>query len=126
MPYNAPAARAARWIFAGAPDWAGTMGGQASEAITIRAYRADDREAVLALAPRLAVGIAPWRSEAGMLAAARRSVVEAIDGSSAERAAYVAAEPNGTVVGFADVAVETHFTGERQAYLGTLMVAASA
>lgn len=91
----------------------------------VRPVRDEDRAAVLDLAPRLAIGIAPWRGDEGMVAAARRWIEEALGGVGAERAVFVA-ECGGSVVGFASVVEQTEFTGEAQAYLGELAVAETA
>jgi hypothetical protein len=53
-----------------------------AENIVIRTGADADREAVLALAPRLAVGVAPWRDHAEAIAAGRRW----LEGSLATRA----------------------------------------
>jgi GNAT superfamily N-acetyltransferase len=89
----------------------------------IRPYHSEDREAVLALASRLVVGIAPWRSPEGMVVAARRWVEESIAGIGPVCAVFVAECEEGTIVGFATVARRIEFTGEPQAYIGELAVA---
>lgn len=89
---------------------------------TVRAYRDEDRAALFALADRLAVGIAPWRSADGMRAAARGWVAASIEGIGPERAVFVAEGEGGAVVGFASVARQVEFTGEPQAYIGELAV----
>jgi ribosomal protein S18 acetylase RimI-like enzyme len=93
---------------------------------TIRPYREQDRAAVLELAGRLAVGIAPWRSAEGMAAAARNWVEASIAGIGPEHAVFVAAGHDGTVLGFGSVARQVEFTGEPQAYVGELAVAETA
>jgi ribosomal protein S18 acetylase RimI-like enzyme len=91
-------------------------------AFSIRPYRVEDREAILSLAPRLAVGIAPWRSAAGMTEAARGWIEGSLAAPGADRALFVAEDRGRTVVGFASVARQTAFTGEAQAYIGELAV----
>ncbi|MDQ2653979.1 MAG: GNAT family N-acetyltransferase, partial [Chloroflexota bacterium] len=91
----------------------------------IRQYREGDLEALLHLVERLTVGIAPWRSEAGMQAAARTWVATSISKIGPDGAVFVAARA-GEVMGFASVAREVAFTGEMQAYIGELAVAADA
>lgn len=44
-----------------------------TEIIVIRTVTGADHEAVLALAPRLAIGVAPWRDQAEALATGRLS-----------------------------------------------------
>ena len=91
----------------------------------IRPYREDDRQALLRLAGRLTVGIAPWRSDAGMRAAAQTWVETSIAKIGPEGAVFVA-EHDGEVVGFGSVLRELAFTGEMQAYIGELAVALGA
>ena len=97
-----------------------------SSSVLVRPFAPGDREAVLALAPRLVVGSAPWRSRQGMLAAARRWLAGSIDGVGADAVVLVAECDDGRVVGVASVARQIHFTGEPEAYLGELAVAEEA
>ena len=90
--------------------------------ISIRTAREEDRTALLALAPRLAIGITPWRDVAGMEDAAR-GWIAALDGIGPDQAVFVAAGADGVIHGFAGVARQVAFTGEPQAYLGELAVA---
>ena len=87
----------------------------------VRPFASRDREAVLGLAPRLVVGIAPWRSRGGMLAA-RRWLARSIDGTGVEAAVMVAEEGDGRVVGVVGVSRQVHVTGEPEAYVGELAV----
>ena len=99
--------------------------GTERKAPIIRPYRPQDHDALLGLADRLAIGIAPWRSESGMQAAARTWVTTSIKGIGPEGAVFVA-EQDGAVIGFASVTREVAFTGEAQAYIGELAVAVEA
>jgi ribosomal protein S18 acetylase RimI-like enzyme len=90
---------------------------------TIRPYREADHTAVVDLAGRLAVGIAPWRSHEGMAAAARGWAEASIAAIGPERAVFVAEGHDGTILGFGSVARQVEFTGEPQAYIGELAVA---
>lgn len=96
--------------------------------VSIRPFAAADRDSILALAPRLTVGIAPWRDPELFLAAASRWIEESITGagvgSGDDRAVFVAEDAAGACVGFVSVARGTHFTGEEEAYVGELAVAA--
>lgn len=92
----------------------------------IRPFAPADRDAVLGLAPRLTVGIAPWRDPAAFLAAARRWIEGSIAGIGPERAVLVAEDGRGRCLGFVSVARDVHFTGEEQAYVGELAVAEEA
>jgi|SRR5580704_8558288 ribosomal protein S18 acetylase RimI-like enzyme len=91
--------------------------------IVVRTAAEADREAVLALAPRLAVGVAPWRDQAEALAAGRRwledSLAAAARGDGTVSVAAVADE----VLGVISIRPSTHFTGERDGYIGELAVA---
>ena len=94
--------------------------------IVVRACTRGDYTVVAALARRLAVGIAPWRQHEAFVQAARRWIDASVQRSGSDHAAFVAEDADQHVVGFASVAQETHFTGETQAYLGELVVAAHA
>jgi ribosomal protein S18 acetylase RimI-like enzyme len=99
---------------------------QRTEFGTIRPYGAADRAAVIELAGRLAVGIAPWRSLEGMATAARGWAAASIEGIGPERAVFVAADHDGAILGFASVTRQAEFSGEPQAYIGELAVAEAA
>ncbi len=94
-----------------------------SPPIRVRPFAPADRDAVLGLAPRLTVGIAPWRDPAAFLAAARRWIEGSIDGIGPDRAVLVAEDAQGRCVGFVSVGRDVHLTGEEQAYVGELAVA---
>lgn len=94
------------------------------DAIEIRVYEPRDRAAILALAPRLAVGMPPWRDRAAWLRAVEGWVRDAADAAADdEHAVYVAVDGD-TVVGFVEVTRRTHFTGAVDAYVGELVTAA--
>jgi ribosomal protein S18 acetylase RimI-like enzyme len=94
-----------------------------TESITIRTGTDADREAVLALAPRLLVGVAPWRDQAEALAAGRRWLEGSLAAAArAEGAVFVAAVAD-QVLGVISIGPVTHFTGERDGYIGELAVA---
>ncbi|BCJ38349.1 GNAT family acetyltransferase [Actinocatenispora thailandica] len=90
--------------------------------LVIRPYRAADADAVLALAPRLTEGVAPWRDPAAVREAVRGWVADAIDGAEPVWVAVLA----GRVVGFVHAGERRHFTGEADGYVGELVVAADA
>lgn len=92
----------------------------------VRPFAPADLEPLLALAPRLTEGIAPWRSVEGMLKAARSWIASSVDGIGPERAVLVAEDDRGRPVGFVSVGRETDFTGKPQAYVGELAVAGEA
>jgi ribosomal protein S18 acetylase RimI-like enzyme len=90
--------------------------------LVVRPYQAADADAVLALAPRLTEGVAPWRDPAAVERAVRGWVADAIDGTEPVWVAVL----DGRVVGFVHAGERRHFTGERDGYVGELVVAADA
>jgi ribosomal protein S18 acetylase RimI-like enzyme len=91
---------------------------------TIRRYRPGDAGAVLAMADRLTVGVAPWRDADAVRTAVRGWVSGAISGSG-DGPVWVA-ELGGAVVGFVHAGERAHFSGERDGYVGELVVAEAA
>jgi len=92
--------------------------------IEVRPATVADHPAVRALAGELLAGMAPWRPAAGLAAAVRSWVDDACRGS-ADSVLLVACDGN-SVLGFAGVGERTHVSGEREAYLGELVVAPAA
>jgi ribosomal protein S18 acetylase RimI-like enzyme len=93
---------------------------------TVRPFAEGDRDAVVALAPRLAIGVASWRDPSAVIASALEWVAESMaEAASADRTLFVA-EQDGRVVGFVSVSTRRHFTGELDAYIGELVVDAQA
>jgi ribosomal protein S18 acetylase RimI-like enzyme len=91
--------------------------------IPIRPADDDDRAGILELAARLAEGVAPWRDQAEALLAGRRWLEESLDAAkTGECAVLVAADADG-IAGVITVRASTHFTGERDGYIGELVVA---
>ncbi|MEV0795348.1 GNAT family N-acetyltransferase [Kribbella sp. NPDC050459] len=89
----------------------------------IRTFTEQDREAVMALAPGLTEGVAPWRDPSAVLRAVTQWVTDSLErADSADHAVFVA-EVRGRVVGAVTVATRRHFTGEIDAYVGELIVA---
>ena len=95
-------------------------------AIHTRPFEASDRAAVLDLAPRLTIGIAPWLDADAFLAAAHEWIVGSIEEIGRGRAVFVAEDVHGTCLGFVSIGRSVHFTGTEQAYIGELAVAAHA
>lgn len=94
--------------------------------VQVRPFIANDRAAILALAPRLTIGIAPWLDPTAMLKAARGWLEGGIAKLGPDSAIFVAVDGEGTCAGFVSVARQGHFTGEERAYVGELVVAAEA
>jgi GNAT superfamily N-acetyltransferase len=95
-----------------------------SFAARVRPYAPADREAVLALAPRLLVGIAPWLDEAGFLAAAEGWITSSLAAIGPQQGVFVAEGGQGQPIGFVSVARQRHFSGQERAYVHELIVAA--
>lgn len=83
-------------------------------------YTSADREALLALAPRLCVGVAAWRPLDGVGEAVRQWVEESIASAGDEHGVFVA-RVDGTVVGMVAVSEQEHWSGQVDAYVGELM-----
>ena len=94
--------------------------------ISIRPAANADSSALLALAPRLAEGLAPWRNREKALAAARRWLEDSMAAAATgDGALFVAANGN-NVTGVISIRPARHFTGERDGYVGELAVATHA
>ncbi|MGH2478338.1 MAG: GNAT family N-acetyltransferase [Ktedonobacteraceae bacterium] len=91
-----------------------------AHAIVTRPYIPADREFVLSLAPRLAIGIPPWRDPQKMIVTAQGWLAESIEKHGQKTMVFVAEDELGERLGFASVSHSTHFTGEGQAYIGEL------
>ena len=88
--------------------------------IRVRPYASSDREFVLSLAPRLAIGIPPWRDPQKMIETAQGWITESIKQHGIKTMVFVAEDQHGNRLGFATVSHSTHFTGVGQAYIGEL------
>ncbi len=94
------------------------------ETIRIRPYLSEDRDQVMALAPRLTEGVAAWRDPDAVLTAVQGWVRDSVDAADKPgRAIFVAAAGDG-VVGVITVKESTHFTGQADAYVSELIVRA--
>ncbi len=87
--------------------------------IRVRPYVPADQEFVLSLAPRLAIGIPPWRDPQKMIVTAQSWIIGSIEQHGKKTMVLVAEDEQGERLGFATVSHSTHFTGEGQAYIGT-------
>ena len=88
--------------------------------LRVRQYVPADREFVLSLAPRLAIGIPPWRDPQKMIATVQGWITESIKQHGNKTMVIVAEDEHRERLGFATVSHDTHFTGEGQAYIGEL------
>lgn len=93
--------------------------------VQIRPARDEDRQAVLALAARLAVGVAAWRDPEAAVEAARQWLTDSLAAAEDGRGAVFVAVENvdAPVIGVVSVCRQRHFTGVTDAYVGELAVA---
>lgn len=99
---------------------------QPHSTVQVRPYTPTDHAAIVALAPRFLVGLAPWLDEATFLMVAQGWIASSIAGIGPDQAVFVAEQPPGQPVGFVSVARQIHFSGQPRAYVGELIVAAEA
>ncbi len=91
--------------------------------VVVRPYRAEDRDGVMALAPRLTEGVAAWREAGAVAEAVTGWVTASLDRAAQAAAGVFVAESAGRVAGFVTVTERTHFTGQVDGYVGELAVA---
>jgi ribosomal protein S18 acetylase RimI-like enzyme len=89
----------------------------------IRPFQPGDRSQVLALAPRLTEGVAPWRDPAMARRAAQNWVQTSLNTAADPGHAVYVAIASDRVVGMVSIREQTHFTGQTDAYIGELAVA---
>ena len=92
--------------------------------VEVREYTPADRDAVMALAPRLTEGKAPWRDDEAWLAAVRGWIADAAEAAGAPDHVVFVAVDGDQIVGVVHTAERTHFTGQVDAYVGELVTAA--
>lgn len=88
--------------------------------VKIRAYIPEDRDFVLNLAPRLSIGMQPWRDRELWLKTVEGWLTESIEQHGQKTMVLIAEKEDGERAGFATVSHSTHFTGQPQAYIGEL------
>lgn len=96
---------------------------QPHSTVQVRPYIPTDHAAIVALAPRFLVGLAPWLDEATFLTVAQGWIASSIAGIGPDQAVFVAEQQPGQPRGFVAVTRRTHFTGQERAYVGELAVA---
>ncbi len=94
--------------------------------ICVRPYNPGDREFVFSLASRLTIGMPAWRDPRLCLIAVQGWINGRIEQHGVNTMVFIAEDDRGERLGFATVTHETHFTGERQAYIGELAASESA
>jgi ribosomal protein S18 acetylase RimI-like enzyme len=92
--------------------------------IRVRPYRPGDRDRVMLLAPRLTEGTAAWRDPADTLRAVEVAVRSAIDSFRVPGHAVFVAVAGHDIVGLVTVSERISFTGQREGYVGWLVVQA--
>jgi ribosomal protein S18 acetylase RimI-like enzyme len=90
--------------------------------MTVRPAAPSDRPSILALAPRLREGVAPWRDAAAVAVAVEGWVASSLDRSSDSNLAMIVAKLDGVVIGFVSVSERPHWAGDTDAYIGELVV----
>ncbi len=90
--------------------------------IQVRLYTPADREFLLSLAPRLTIGIAPWRNREAMETAMRQFIIDSIEQHLTQTTIFIAMNQQRLQLGFASISHAKNFTGEPQAYLGELAI----
>lgn len=88
---------------------------------TIRPYTMRDREFIVALAPRLAIGMQAWRDRDLWLKAVEGWLTSSLDPANDKTIVFVAENEEAHQIGFASVSHSKHFTGQPQAYIGELV-----
>ena len=91
--------------------------------LRVRPYIPTDHTFVLNLAPRLAIGMQPWRDLQLWLTTVESWLTESINQHNQKTMVFIAEDEQGERFGFATVSQSTHFTGQRQAYIGELATA---
>lgn len=88
--------------------------------IRTRPFEPPDRDFVLSLTPRLAIGMRPWRDRELWLKAVEGWLADSLAAHPAAKWVVIAVDERGERVGFTSVTSNEHFTGQRQAYIGEL------
>ena len=94
--------------------------------IHIRSYMPDDRAFVLGLAPRLLIGMPPWRDPHQWLTAFQNWITTSIDQHGQAAMVFIAEDDHGERLGFVTLSHNAHFTGEQQAYINELATSEAA
>jgi ribosomal protein S18 acetylase RimI-like enzyme len=94
--------------------------------VSVRPATAADRPAILALGPRLAEGVAPWRDQDAARTVGHDWLNGSLDEALKGTGAVFVAVDGGTIEGVISVNETRHFTGEQDGYIGELVVAVPA
>ncbi|MGB5951414.1 MAG: GNAT family N-acetyltransferase [Ornithinimicrobium sp.] len=91
--------------------------------VVIRAFEAQDRASVMAMAGRLMTGVAEWRNQNAAQSAVSSWVADSLDAADpATQPVMVAVSTGDTVVGLVTTGTRPHWTGDVDAYVGELVV----
>ncbi len=90
--------------------------------VAIRPVEASDLDDVMRMAPRLLVGVDPSRPTNHVETAIAGWIDESVSSAGAEGHGGWVATQSGSVIGFISVSEEEHWCGEKDAYVGELMV----
>ncbi len=90
--------------------------------IRVRPYVSTDQAFVFGLAPRLLIGTSSWRDPKKMLTTIHKWLTGSMEQHGTQTMVFIAESEWGKQLGFASVSHSTHFTGEKQAYIGELVV----
>lgn len=93
-----------------------------STSIRVRPYISSDQSFIFGLAPRLLEGTSSWRDAEKMLTAIYGWLTNSIEQNGAKTTIFIAENEQGKQLGFASVTHSSHFSGEKQAYIGELAV----
>ncbi len=88
--------------------------------VSVRPYNPNDHAFVMSLAPRLAIGMRPWRDLGLWLKTVEGWLAESIEQHNQKSMVLIAEDEKGELVGFATVSHNAHFAGQPQAYIGEL------
>jgi hypothetical protein len=80
--------------------------------VRVRPYVSTDRAFVLSLAPRLMIGMPPWRDPALWLETVQNWISGSIEQHGQKTMIFIAEDDHEERLGFATVSHDTHFTGE--------------
>ena len=94
--------------------------------VHIRPYTSADRTFMLGLAPRLAIGKQPWRDLTLWLKTVEEWLTASIEQHDLKTMVLIAEDEQSERLGFATVSHSTHFTGQKQAYIGELVTSEAA
>ncbi len=90
--------------------------------VAIRPVETADHDGVMRLAPRLLVGVDPSRPTDLVRAAIQSWLEESVKSAGSDGQAGWVAEHDGSVIGFVSVSAGDHWCGEKDAWIGELMV----